>query len=108
MAIGVARFVTFHPGQDIPTDDVAAVAVPMAVVYLAMIVIGSVSRRRPLAPLLRLRIGGIAAVVVIVVIAEAAPWFDTYWSVSTFAVVGIIEAALEALARRKTTILRAT
>ena len=28
VAVGVARFVTFHPGQDIPTIDVAAVAIP--------------------------------------------------------------------------------
>jgi hypothetical protein len=107
MAIGVARFVTFHPGQDIPTDDIAGVAVPMAVVYLAMILIASVSRRRPIAPLVELRLGGIVAVAVVVVVAELAPWFDTYWSVSVFAVVGIAEAALEAIARRRTEIVPA-
>jgi low temperature requirement protein LtrA len=107
MAIGVARFVTFHPGQDIPTDDIAGVAVPMAVVYLAMILIASVSRRRPIAPLVELRLGGIVAVALVVVVAEAAPWFDTYWSVAVFAVVGIAEAALEAIARRRTTIVPA-
>jgi low temperature requirement protein LtrA len=108
MAIGVARFVTFHPGQDIPTDDIAGVAVPMALVYVAMILIASVSRRRPIAPLVELRIGGIAAVAAVVVVAEVAPWFDTYWSVSVFAVVGIAEAGLEALARRRTQIVPAT
>jgi low temperature requirement protein LtrA len=105
MAVGVARFVTFHPGQDIPTDDVAGVAVPMALVYVAMILIASVSRRRPIGPLVRMRIAGIAAVAAIVVLAEVAPWFDTYWSVSAFAVVGIAEAALEAVVRRRTEIV---
>jgi low temperature requirement protein LtrA len=108
VAVGVARFVTFHPGQDIPTDDVAGVAVPMAGIYVAMILIASVSRRRPIGPLVRLRIGGIVAVTAIVVLAEVAPWFDTYWSVSAFAVVGIVEAALEAVARRRTEIVPAT
>jgi hypothetical protein len=54
-----------------------------------------------------MRIAGIAAVAAIVVLAEVAPWFDTYWSVSAFAVVGIAEAALEAVVRRRTEIVPA-
>ena len=41
------------PGQDIPTPDVAAVAIPLAEIYLALIVISLMSRRRPLGRLIR-------------------------------------------------------
>jgi low temperature requirement protein LtrA len=105
VAVGVARFVTFHPGQDIPTDDVAAVAVPMAFVYLGMIWLSRVSRRRPLGPLTAVRLAAVLASAFIVLLAEYASWFDTYWSVAAFAFVGIVAAGAEAVARRRTEIL---
>jgi len=105
VAIGVARFVTFHPGQDIPTPDVAAVAIPLAEIYLALIIVSIVSRRRPLGGLIRIRLGAVVAVAVVVGIAEWATWFDTYWSVAAFAFVAIVEAGLEAQARAKTHVL---
>jgi low temperature requirement protein LtrA len=105
VAIGVSRFVVFHPGQDIPTPDVAAVAIPLGEIYLALIIISLVSRRRPLRRLVRIRLGAVVAVALIVVLAEWAPWFDTYWSVAAFSFVAIIEAGLEGLARRDTAVL---
>jgi hypothetical protein len=105
VAVGVARFVTFHPGQDIPTDDVAAVAVPMAFVYLGMIWLSVVSRRRPLGPLTAVRLAAVVASALIVLLAEYANWFDTYWSVAAFALVGIVAAGAEAAARRRTEIV---
>ncbi len=107
MAIGVARFVTFRPHQDIPTIDVAAVAIPLAMVYLALIVISLVSRRRPLGSMIGLRLGAMVAVGLIVVVAEWADWFDTYWSVACFAAVAVVHAALEARARASTVVLPA-
>jgi low temperature requirement protein LtrA len=105
VAIGVSRFVTFHPGEDIPTPDVAAVAIPLAEIYLALIVVNLASRRRPLTQLIQIRLLAVLAVGVVVVIAEWATWFDTYWSVAAFAFVAITEAGIEALARKKTTVL---
>jgi low temperature requirement protein LtrA len=105
VAIGVSRFVIFHPGQDVPTPDVAAVAIPLAEIYLALIVISLVSRRRPLGQLIRIRLGAVLAVAIVVGVAEWAPWFDTYWSVAAFAFVAIVEAGLEALARARTEVL---
>jgi low temperature requirement protein LtrA len=105
VAIGVSRFVEFHPGQDVPTPDVAAVAVPLAEIYLALILISFVSRRRPLDRLVQVRLGAVLAVAVVVGIAEWATWFDAYWSVAAFAFVAIGEAALEATARARTEVL---
>lgn len=105
VAIGVARFVTLHPGQDIPTDDVAAVAVPMAFIYVALICLSRVSHRRPLGRLIVLRLVAVLASAVIVLLAQCANWFDTYWSVAAFAFVGITEAGAEGIARRATTVL---
>jgi low temperature requirement protein LtrA len=107
VAIGVSRFVEFHPGQDIPTPDVAAVAIPLAEIYCALILISFVSRRRPLGRLTRIRLGGVVAVVVVVAVAEWATWFDTYWSVAAFAFVTIVEAGIEGMARSHTTVLPA-
>jgi low temperature requirement protein LtrA len=108
VAIGVARFVTLRPDQDIPTDDVAAVAVPLAAIYLGLIAISAFSRRRPLGRLARIRLGAVATAAVIVALAEWANWFDTYWSVACFAVLAVVEAGLEARARRVTTVLATT
>lgn len=105
VAIGVARFVTFTDGQDIPTWDVAAVAIPLAGVYLGLILVSLASRRRPLAGLVRLRIGAMVAAAVIVGVAEWATWFDTYWSVACFAAVAVVHALLEARARADTHVL---
>jgi low temperature requirement protein LtrA len=104
VAIGVARFVTFHPGQDIPTPDVAAVAIPLAEIYLALILLNLWSRRRPLRRLVQIRLVAVVAVALIVALAEWATWFDTYWSVAAFALVAIVESASAAVARRDTTI----
>jgi low temperature requirement protein LtrA len=105
VAIGVSRFVTLDPDRDIPTDDVAAVAVPLAAIYVGLIAISAVSRRRPLGRLVQVRLGAVAAAVLIVVLAEWASWFDTYWSVACFALVAVVEAALEARARAGTTVI---
>ena len=59
VAIGVSRFVTFRSGQDVPTLDVAAVAIPWPMVYLALIVISLMSRRRPLGRMIGLRLAAI-------------------------------------------------
>jgi low temperature requirement protein LtrA len=107
VAIGVSRFLVLNPDNDIPTDDVAAVALPMAAVYLGLIAISAVSRRRPLGRLVRARLGAVVAVAVIVVLAEWANWFDTYWSVACFAVVAVGAAVVEARARSGTTVLAA-
>jgi low temperature requirement protein LtrA len=105
VAIGVSRFVIFHPGQDIPTDDVAAVAIPLAEIYLALIVINLTSRRRPLRRLIQIRLVAVVAVAAIVGLAEYANWFDTYWSVAAFALVAIVEAGVEGVARNQTSVL---
>ncbi|MGZ6966681.1 MAG: low temperature requirement protein A [Acidimicrobiia bacterium] len=107
VAIGVSRFVVFHPGQDIPTPDVAGVAIPLAEIYLALIVISLTSRRRPLDRLIQIRLGAVLAVALVVGIAEWATWFDTYWSVAAFAFVAIAEAGFEALARQRTAVVPA-
>ena len=104
VAIGVSRFVEFHPGQDIPTPDVAAVALPLAGIYCALILISFVSRRVPLGRLTQIRLGGVVAVAVVVGVAEWATWFDTYWSIAAFALVAIVEAGIEAMARAQTTV----
>ncbi len=105
VAVAVSRFVTFVPGEDIPTQDVAAVAIPLAEIYLALIVINLTSRRRPLRRLIQIRLGAVVAVAAIVVLAAYADWFDTYWSVGAFALVAIVEAGLEGIARNQTTVL---
>ena len=105
VAIGISRFVVFQPGQDIPTPDVAAVGIPLAEIYLALIIISLVSRRRPLTQLIRIRLGAVVTVALIVALADWAPWFETYWSVVAFSFVAIVEAGLEALARRATEVL---
>ncbi len=107
VAIGVARFVTFRPHEDIPTIDVAAVAIPLAIVYLALILISVMSRRREIGRMIVLRLGAAVAVGLIVGVAEWATWFDTYWSVACFVVVAVVHAVLEAQARAKTVIVPA-
>jgi low temperature requirement protein LtrA len=102
MAIGVSRFVAFHPGQDVPTVDVAADAIPLALMYLALIVISAVSRRRPLGRIAAIRAVAIAAVAIVVAVAAWAPWFDTYWSVAVFAALAIGEMVAENRARNAT------
>lgn len=107
VAIGVSRFVTFGSGQDVPTLDVAAVAIPLAMVYLALIVISLMSRRRPLGRMIGLRLAAIVAVGVIVGVAEWATWFDTSWSVAAFVAVATVHAVLEARARADTVVIPA-
>ena len=102
VAIGVSRFVVFHPGQDVPTPDVAAVAIP-----LAEILISFVSRRRPLDRLVLIRLTAVLGVAAVVGVAEWATWFDTYWSVAAFALVAIAEAGAESVARSRTVVLPA-
>ena len=76
-------------------------------VYLALIVISLMSRRRPLGRMIGLRLAAIVGVGAIVGVAEWATWFDTSWSVAAFVGVAVAHAASEARARAGTVVLPA-
>jgi low temperature requirement protein LtrA len=108
VAIGVAKFITLDPSQDVPFTNVAYVAHPLAASYLALAAIGACTRRRPRAPLVTARLVTASVIGALAVFAWWAPWFDSYWFVSSFALAALIEAAVAARFLRRSHVLPMT
>jgi low temperature requirement protein LtrA len=91
-AIGVARLVRVDPLEPVPSEDIVEITVSLALVYVALALLGWCTRRRPARPLFTLRMVTAAAVVVV----GAAVWkvtdVDLVTGVAALSVVALVYA----------------
>jgi len=104
-AIGVSRLVSIGFFEHLPAEDILEIMATLALVYLGLAGIGACTRRRPIAPLLTLRLATAFAVALVGVGAWKIPWIDLVEGVALLTVVAVAHAFLVVRLRARTTVV---
>jgi low temperature requirement protein LtrA len=107
-AVGVSKFVHLAPGGHIPASDIEGVAVPLVALYLALIVIGACTRRRPQGPLNVLRVVTVLLIAVVGVVTWRVDAVSVTDGVIAMTAIALAHAAVAGRLREQTTVTRAT
>lgn len=105
-AIGVSKFVELAPGTHIPGEEIESVAIPLALFYVALIVIGRCARRRPQGPLDVLRVVTIALIGLTAVATWKIDAVNVTEGVVAMTAIALVHAAIAGRLRRATTVTR--
>ena len=104
-AIGVSKLVAVDFFDQLPAEDILEIMAALALVYLGLAGIGVCTRRRPIRPLLVLRLSTALAVTLVGVAAWKIPWIDLVEGVALLTVVAIGHAFLVRSLRAKTVLV---
>ncbi|HEX4528308.1 MAG TPA: low temperature requirement protein A [Acidimicrobiia bacterium] len=104
-AIGVSKLVALGFFEQLPAEDILEIMATLALVYLGLAGIGVCTRRRPIRPLLLLRLATALVVVIAGVAAWQLPWFDLLEGVAVLTVVAVGHAFLVVRLRARTEVV---
>jgi CHASE2 domain-containing sensor protein len=93
-AIGVSKLVKTGPLDHLPAGDILEITATLATLYLALALLGLCTRRRPVRPLLILRLSTSLVTVAVGIAAWRIPWIDLAEGVAALTVVAIAHAAI--------------
>jgi low temperature requirement protein LtrA len=103
-AIGVSAIIRTEPFEHLPASTILAITAALAIVYLALGLLGLCTRRVPVRPLLVLRLSTSVALGVVGVAAWLIPWVDLVAGVAALTVVAVIQAIIGARLDAQTTV----
>jgi low temperature requirement protein LtrA len=106
-AIGVSKLVSIGFLEHLPAEDILEIMATLALVYLGLAGIGVCTRRRPVRPLLVLRLLTAAVVALVGFGAWKVPWVDLVEGVAMLTAVAIAHAVLVARLRARTVVIDA-
>jgi low temperature requirement protein LtrA len=104
-AIGVSKLVSLDFFERLPAEDILEIMAALAVVYLGLAGIGVSTRRRPMGPLLLLRVITAFSVVLVGVAAWKIPGIELIEGVALLTVVAVAHAYLVVRLRAATTVI---
>jgi low temperature requirement protein LtrA len=104
-AIGVSKLVSLDFFDELPAEDILEIMGTLALVYLGLAGIGACTRRRPIRPLLILRLATAAVVVVAGIAAWLVPWFDLLEGVAMLTLVAVVHAFAVPYVRARTDVV---
>jgi low temperature requirement protein LtrA len=107
-AIGVSKLVQIDLLSHLPAEDILEIMVTLAVVYLGLAGLGACTRRRPIGPLVALRLATAVVVGLVGVAAWKIPWTDLLEGVAALTVVAVVHAFLVAHLRADTVVVPET
>ncbi len=107
IAVGYAKLLRLDLGETIGLDRTLLVVCPLIGVYLALAAIGACTRRRPIRPLLVLRLASAALLVPIGALIWRAPWVTVDVAAVVLTVFVLAHAAFAAVLQRSTTVVDA-
>lgn len=93
-AIGVAKLVKVGPLDHLPSEDILEITATLAVMYLALGLLGICTRRKPMGGLLTLRLVTTAVVVAVGIGAWQIDFVDLVEGVAALSLVALIYAVL--------------
>jgi low temperature requirement protein LtrA len=103
-AIGVAKLVKVGPLDHLPSEDILEITATLAVVYFALALLGTCTRREPVARLLTLRLVTTAVVVAVGTASWQIDFIDLVEGVAALSVVAVIYSVIAYRAVRTTTV----
>ena len=107
VAVGYAKLLRLDLGDNIDLDKMLLAVGPLIGVYLSLALVGACTRRRPVGPLLALRLGSAVALVPVGILIWRVDWIDVEASAIVLAVFALIHGGLAATLRRRTRVLPA-
>jgi low temperature requirement protein LtrA len=107
IAVGYSKLLRLDLGESIVLDRMLLIVGPMIGVYLSMAAIGACTRRRPVGPLLALRLGSAVVLVPLGIVIWQSSWITVDVAASVLAVYSLAHSSLAALLRRDTRVLGA-
>jgi low temperature requirement protein LtrA len=107
IAVGYAKLLRLDLGETIGLDRTLLVVGPLIGVYLALGAIGACSRRRPVRPLLVLRLGSAALLVPTGILIWRAPWVTVDVAAILLTVFVLVHAAVATSLQRGTHVVDA-
>ncbi len=106
-AIGVSKLVALGFLEHLPAEDILEIMATLALVYLGLAGIGVCTRRRPIRPLLVLRLGSALVVAFVGFGAWQISWMDLVEGVAMLTVVAVAHAFAVPRLRARTVVLPA-
>ena len=106
-AIGVSKLVALGFLEHLPAEDILEIMATLALVYLGLAGIGVCTRRRPIRPLLVLRLGSALVVAIVGFGAWQISWMDLVEGVAALTVVAVVHAFAVPRLRARTSMLPA-
>jgi low temperature requirement protein LtrA len=106
-AIGVSKLVALGFFDHLPAEDILEIMGTLALVYLGLAGIGLCTRRRPIGPLLSLRLATAAVVIVAGLVAWKVPWFELLEGVAMLTAVAVLHAFAVPYLRARTEVVAA-
>jgi low temperature requirement protein LtrA len=103
-AIGVAKLVKVGPLDHLPTEDILEITGTLAVVYLALALLGTCTRRKPMAGMLTLRLVTTAVVLAVGAAAWQIDFVDLVEGVAALSLVAVVYSVVAYRAVRTTTV----
>jgi low temperature requirement protein LtrA len=91
-AIGVAQLVPIGPLDHLPAESILEITASLAALYVGLGLLGACTRRRPVRPLLVLRLGTAVVVVVVGVLSWRIPQVDVLEGTAALIVVALVHA----------------
>lgn len=107
-AIGVSKLVQIGMLSHLPAEDILEIMAALAVVYLGLAGLGVCTRRRPIRPLLVLRLVTALAVALVGFGAWKISWIDLAEGVALLTVVAVVHTVLVARLRADTFVVAAS
>jgi low temperature requirement protein LtrA len=104
-AIGVSKLVKTGPLDHLLASDILEITATLATVYLALALLGCCTRRRPVRPLLLLRLTTCLVTVAVGIAAWRISWIDLAEGVAALTVVAIAHAAIGVRLENETEVL---
>jgi low temperature requirement protein LtrA len=106
-AIAVAQLVAVGPLDEVPDDVILEITVSLMVIYAALALLGTCTRRRPIRPLLTLRLATVAAFGFVGGLAWAISSVDVLVGLGALSVVAIGHAFIASRLCRETEVIAA-
>lgn len=105
VAVGYAKLLRLDLGDNVDLDKMLLAVGPLIGVYLALALVGACTRRRPVGPLLALRLGSAVALVPVGILIWRVDRIDVEATAIVLAVFALAHGGLAATLRRRTRVL---
>lgn len=105
IAVGYGQLLPLHVGDRVDLDRTLLAVCPLIGVYLSLALVGACTRRRPVGPLLVLRLGSALALVPLGLVIWKIDFIGVDLTAGILAVFALVHGALASLVRRGTRVV---